>query len=622
MAPSFLTRLCFSVTLLIFGNTCFATTGTISSSPSHLVMEPQTLGTTTISWSISGASTAQVYVSNPGGQETLMVTGASGTVTAPWIQSGQAYVFRLYEGTSHTNLLAWTSVTSQAPPASRFGFNYWPAGHRNDTLLDANWSTLNPVVQADLDHLSSLGGGTIRVFFWPQTSGYLIDNGQGGRFTSDLAEITNNLPAFLKLCADRNIGVIIAFGNNYYSDSDPSSGLPWWAVAYGNSPSGFSAFLTDTATWMNKIIDAAESSPSANSIIYYDMENEYSKGTQNAQWYISFLYDWSHVPDGKRGNSVLNAADDGQDLATVLNTAAGPKLGSRHLDYIDFHSYVDAQSYPSYVSNSPSTSATTLRNLFPGATVLMGEFGYQAVYPTINGSTETLRQQTSALSIIDDAKAAGVSYYLNWELWDNSQSQLVTAFGATPNAPRDVLGGIASSVSLAANSDMETVVNGSPAHWSAGGTVPVTLSSQSGYGAGNSATNFYYARVGTQQTSGVVWLASDMMPVQGGERLFLNAYIRASMTGVSMGVAEFDENKNAIQSDSGPSYNPGPWGYVSYLQQISNTCSTMAAAQDQCSWSVVLQPNTAYVIITINGHPAATAPSYLDVDTVSAWQQP
>ena len=551
-----------------------------------------------------------------------MATGASGTASAPWIQPGRAYVFRLYEGTAHTNVLAWTSVTSQNPPTSQFGFDYWPAGHRNDTLLNANWPALSPVVQADLDHLSSLGGGTIRVFFWPQTSGYLIDNGQGGRFTGDLAEITGNLPAFLKLCADRNINVIIAFGNNYYSDSDPSSGQPWWAVAYGNSSSGFSAFLSDTATWMNQIVDAVESSPYANSVIYYDMENEYYSGTQNAQWYISFLYDWTHIPDGKRGESVLRATNDGGDLATALSTAAGPKLGTRRLDYIDFHSYVDAQSYPGYVSNPPAQSATTLRNLFSGATVLMGEFGYQAVYPTSNGSTETLRQQTSALSIINDAKAAGVSYYLNWELWDNSQSQLVTAFGAAPNAPRDVLGGVASSMSLVANSDMETSVNGTPVHWSAGGTVPVTLSSQSGYGTGNAATNFYYARVGTQQTSGVAWLASDMVPVQGGKRLFLNAYIRASMTGVSMGVAEFDQNKNAVQSDSGPSYNPGPWGYVSYLHQISSTCSATATAQDQCSWNVLLQPTTAYIIITINGHPAATAPSYLDVDTVSAWQQP
>ncbi|HUA79928.1 MAG TPA: hypothetical protein VL997_06115 [Dyella sp.] len=385
---------------------CAAQTGSISASPSHLVIEPDQLGNTSITWSTTGVTTAQVYVSKPGVAEQLFGEGATGTAPVSWIESGAPYVFRLYAGTSHSQLLAWTSVTTQNPPTNTFGFDYWPNKHGADTLYNANWTSLSPVVQADLDHMSSLGGGVIRIFFWSQDSGFVLTAGQGGQITETLSEVTSNLPSFLKLCADRNIKVIIVFANSGF-DSVDASNNNWWMDAYGNTNQGFASFLNDTATWMNAIVDSAESSPYASSVIYYDMENEYYKGTPNAQWYISFVYDWSHIPDGKRGESVLNVPSDSADLAETLATASGPKLGTRRLDYVDFHSYINKNSYPNYSSNVPAASASSLRSAFPGATVLMGEFGY-AVDPSIqNGSSEAITQQTADLQTIHDAKAAG-----------------------------------------------------------------------------------------------------------------------------------------------------------------------------------------------------------------------
>jgi len=526
--------------------------------------------------------------------------------------------------------LALVGAAMSAAPvqaASTFGFDYWPAGYHNNTLNNANWTSLSPKVQADLDHIASLGGGMVRLMFWPENSGFTLPGNMGGGQidTQLLGQITGNLPALLKLCADRNIKVTIAFGNDYLIYNDPATNAPWWTSSYGNTSQGFASFLHDSNTWMNAIVDAVEASPYAGDVVFYDLQNEYDARTVNGQWYISFVYDWTHIPANKWGVSVLDASRDAPDLVVALRDSAGPKKGSRYLNYVDFHSYMTPATYPNYQSNPPQASAQTLRNNFPNAKVLMGEFGYQTSVSSANGSADTLQQQTAELKMIDDAKAANVEYYLNWLLWDaiapTQPSSRTPTFGPNPGAPRDVLGGVAAKLGLVYNPDMEIVSGGVPAGWSVGGTVPAVLSNQSGY-AGNAQTNYNYARVSTTQTSGVVWLVSDQFAVKGGQQLFVNAYIRSSMRNVSMGIAEYDVNHSPVQNDSGPSYNPGSWGYVNYLQQIASTCSGAAIAQDQCSWHVTLQPNTAYAIVTINGQPAATAPSYLDVDTVSAWQTP
>jgi hypothetical protein len=61
--------------------------------------------TVTINWNTGGSSGGQVYVSVDSGPENLFGQGASGSQNAP-IVPGRTYVFRLYDGTAHTTVLA------------------------------------------------------------------------------------------------------------------------------------------------------------------------------------------------------------------------------------------------------------------------------------------------------------------------------------------------------------------------------------------------------------------------------------------------------------------------------------------------------------------------------------
>jgi len=89
--------------------------GYIVASPANIVVESGQLGTTNVSWSVSGASHGEVWVSHNGAPETPFAAGANGSVAAPWIQQGHTYLFKLYEGSSHTNLLASTAVAGIVP---------------------------------------------------------------------------------------------------------------------------------------------------------------------------------------------------------------------------------------------------------------------------------------------------------------------------------------------------------------------------------------------------------------------------------------------------------------------------------------------------------------------------
>src|SRR3712207_1066712 len=101
--------------------------------------------------------------------------------------------------------------------ASTFGFNYWPYPYSCRVLNNANWTVVRPQVAADFDHIASLGGGVVRLMFWPQESGFRMKNNfGGGEFTSEFYEQTANVPDIVRLAAERNLKVIIAFGNNYF----------------------------------------------------------------------------------------------------------------------------------------------------------------------------------------------------------------------------------------------------------------------------------------------------------------------------------------------------------------------------------------------------------------------
>ena len=91
-----------------------AATGTITPNASTLVVPSGQSASTVVSWSTSGASKAQVWVSADDMADTLFASGVTGSKSAA-ILPGRAYKFTLYEGTTHTIPLAQALVLGVAP---------------------------------------------------------------------------------------------------------------------------------------------------------------------------------------------------------------------------------------------------------------------------------------------------------------------------------------------------------------------------------------------------------------------------------------------------------------------------------------------------------------------------
>ena len=85
---------------------------TITASPNP-VTTGEGPGTTTITWNTGGGTTGQVYVSEDGGPEKLWAEASTGSGSAPWIQPGKTFEFRLYAGTEHAKVLAKIQVTGR-----------------------------------------------------------------------------------------------------------------------------------------------------------------------------------------------------------------------------------------------------------------------------------------------------------------------------------------------------------------------------------------------------------------------------------------------------------------------------------------------------------------------------
>jgi hypothetical protein len=90
----------------------------ISATPERVTVNIEP-GRTEIRWDTGDGSKGFVYVSANGGKRTLFATGAIGSTTAPWIQSG-SYVFELYRDVEQRTLLATVTVSgiseTRAPP--------------------------------------------------------------------------------------------------------------------------------------------------------------------------------------------------------------------------------------------------------------------------------------------------------------------------------------------------------------------------------------------------------------------------------------------------------------------------------------------------------------------------
>ncbi|RKG93079.1 hypothetical protein [Corallococcus terminator] len=94
--------------------------GTVTANPTTVRINTNvtTVGTTNVCWSVTNATTGEVWVSMNGQPESLMSRGPSGCVSVPWIYVGSSYDFRLYAETAHATLLNTVTVVGQAytPP--------------------------------------------------------------------------------------------------------------------------------------------------------------------------------------------------------------------------------------------------------------------------------------------------------------------------------------------------------------------------------------------------------------------------------------------------------------------------------------------------------------------------
>lgn len=82
----------------------------LDAQPRVFVLAPGGLGTTTISWAVSGAQNAEVWVESDLGSAQLFASATSGMANAPWIQRNRSYEFVLYEGLQQQELIGWVTV--------------------------------------------------------------------------------------------------------------------------------------------------------------------------------------------------------------------------------------------------------------------------------------------------------------------------------------------------------------------------------------------------------------------------------------------------------------------------------------------------------------------------------
>jgi hypothetical protein len=98
----------------------------LKASPFSVPLQSGQMGTTTISWDTGQPDSGEVYVSENNEPETLFSSGSTGSQDAPWIKPDHTYVFRLYAGSAHSQVLATVSLgntsagagAAAAPPAA------------------------------------------------------------------------------------------------------------------------------------------------------------------------------------------------------------------------------------------------------------------------------------------------------------------------------------------------------------------------------------------------------------------------------------------------------------------------------------------------------------------------
>jgi hypothetical protein len=482
-----------------------------------------------------------------------------------------------------------------ARAVSTFGFNYWPAGQDCRLLTTANWTTENKnIVKRELDHMASLGGGLIRFMFWPQFCGWELSPGSspgGATFTSEFTQMTQNLPELLGMCAARNIKVTIAFGNNFQDAGPNPPTTMWWMTFYGTGTTNYTRFLRDTHFWINGFVDAAEGSTYASTVMYYDIQNEYYRNNPYQDWYSTFVFDWCSMPAAKKGHSVLSVALD----AEALRVAMGPRV----LRFTEFH------PYPAQGGDTANIewAYDQMRSKFPSAACHVGEFGR----PCANPGEETA-QQSTLLDVANRCKTKGIPYHMHWMFQDNAISN-PNPYGLSysDHSMKDSMGGLSSVENLASNPDCESVSGRIPSGWGGGSSDGSYEFVAMGPDKRDACTNSYYARLTRRVASGSVWVNVPTFNVQGGKNLYVNAFIRSNMIGIHLDVHRYDANWGDQGTVSTLAYNPRGWSFNNFLARVGSFCIPTTA-------------NTKKIIISVCG-TSVSNPSYLDVDTVSAFER-
>jgi len=471
------------------------------------------------------------------------------------------------------------------------GFNYWPPGYGSDVLIDA-WPSKRAEVEADLNHMASMGTDTIRFMFWPSVTGFQRYYMAGATLTADYVVLNQNLPDLLSMLQERNMKAVIAFANTMAFLKVNGTDLYRWEWAFGSSDADYEDFLDISEDWIRGIVNAVEQSAYANTVLYYDLQNEVRENIPHLDDYLRHMLDANLFPQGKRGVSIWTSPQDNAWLQTQLQ--------GRPLDYVEFHTYPPANN----TNIGPLT--TTMRNQFPGATILMGEYARPTSVPIGESA-----QRDLVLQWTQEAQAANLPYILHWMLWDRllDNPNFFTGMGYDPDTPKDVLGTYGEYLGLLYNSDFETANAGVPSGWVSGGTQSPQLISV--LDNADAATNDRYGRLKLGQTSSAnIWMVSPWINVQGGHQLFVNGFTRSNMTDLKVDVHEYDANGNSLGVVSSPSFTPSQWRWFNMQHALG-------------PWHIRLKSQTRRVRIAFVGKArSANAQNYLDVDTVSVNTRP
>jgi hypothetical protein len=517
-----------------------------------------------------------------------------------------------------------------ANAGSTLGFNYWPnwTAQKDSRVLDTtainNWTPANKAhVERELDQMASLGCGMIRLMLWPQSTGWWLQNsfqvcspgtgtyGPGGSvFCSDFTDQTAHIVDLIRMCKARNMHVIICFANTFLNvDPNPNNTnhLTYWQE-FSPYNSNFAPFLWDTIHWVNGFADSIRTSDCASSVYFYDIENEYARNLVNAASYSTYVFDASSIPPLKKGHSVLSVAD-----AQNLQSAMGP---NRTLYFTDIHCY--PRVCPTPPEANLEWAYDQMQAIFPSSTTIMGEFGAPSPHlcPTPTppppcgcpNFTEG-QQEDTVVNVATRAKAKNIPYHVHWTFLDSSVTTNNYALGYQAHQMKDAMGGLITVENLIPNADLESItgVPAVPTGWGFGSSTG-TFTTFAAL-AGAAQTNTYCGRITRTTNSGSVWMNVPLFNVTGasGKKLYIDFFLRSSMTGVYPAINEYNAAGGFIRTQTGTSYTPGTWTWYNYREMVG-------------SQSFTLDVNTRSIRMSIVG-TSVSNPAYLDVDTISAFEQ-